>query len=137
MSEKQAKLIKIISVIGGLLGALICAALGFTLIKTNLLTAVLFFLLAGVCLLLIYPLYQVGNLAHLAFEHENKLRAVANQQARLMNGENDVLCLNAYRQSINMVFKNILIQFLLLSKHSPKKFLLFPQHPAFLYLLTS
>lgn len=90
MSEKQAKLIKIISVIGGLLGALICAALGFTLIKTNLLTAVLFFLLAGVCLLLIYPLYQVGNLAHLAFEHENKLRAVANQQARLMNGENDV-----------------------------------------------
>jgi hypothetical protein len=63
MSEFQAKLIRIISVVGGFLGASICVVLASKVIKTETVTAILLLALALVFLTLIYPLYQLGKTA--------------------------------------------------------------------------
>ena len=90
MSDNQAKAIKFMAVLGGLVGAAVCVAMAFA--GTETVTAmVLWLLLAAVCLVLIYPLYQIGNLTEALGSHEEKLKILANRQSKIAKSASDMV----------------------------------------------
>ena len=90
MSDNQAKAIKFMAVPGGLVGAAVCVAMAFA--GTETVTAmVLWLLLAAVCLVLIYPLYQIGNLTEALGSHEEKLKILANRQSKIAKSASDMV----------------------------------------------
>ncbi len=90
MSGNQAKAIKFIAVLAGLLGAAACAAMAFA--GTETVTAkIIWLLLAAVCLILIYPLYQIGNLAEGFGVQEEKLKILANRQSKIAKSASDAV----------------------------------------------
>ena len=90
MSGNQAKAVKFIAVLGGVLGAAVCAAMAFT--GADHITAkILWLLLAVIFLLLMYPLYQVGNLAERVGSQEEKLKILANRQSKLSKSASDAV----------------------------------------------
>jgi len=83
MSEQQAKFIKVISFIGGFLGAAICVCLGLKTVETNLAAAVLLLILATVFLILVYPLYQIGKIVEaLSVLDQSRLSSSENQEEK-------------------------------------------------------
>lgn len=90
MSGNQAKAVKFIAVLGGVLGAAVCAAMAFT--GTDHITAkILWLLLAVIFLILMYPLYQIGNLAERLSSQEEKLKILANRQSKLSKSASDAV----------------------------------------------
>lgn len=90
MSDNPAKLLKFISVLGGILGVIVCAAMAF-LAAEEIVAKVLWLLLAAVFVLLIYPLFQLGAALERIHAQDEKLKLLANRQAKFLKGSSDAV----------------------------------------------
>lgn len=90
MFGNRAKAIKFIAVLSGILGCAGCVAMAFA--GTETATAkVLWLLFAAVCLMLIYPLYQIGDLMEGFGTQEEKLKILANRQSKIAKSASDMV----------------------------------------------
>ncbi len=83
MSETHAKFIQILSAFLGAAGAVICVVMAFA-VASGTLAKILFLLLAAVFLLMVYPLYKIGNIARALAEQNKRLSVLATRQAKLL-----------------------------------------------------
>ena len=85
----SAKVIKLLSVIIGVLGAAVCAVMAFTAAE-GILPTILWLLLAVVFLLLLCPLFQLANLIERIAIHDERLKLLANRQSKMSRSADGV-----------------------------------------------
>ena len=85
MNEYSAKHIKLITMIAGIIGAVICLVMAFADAE-GILAKIMWCLLGLVFLVLIYPISKIGDLLERSVKQEHELKRLSSRQAKLSSG---------------------------------------------------